>query len=162
MTAEANSGPVVGRTGSRVVGRIVVVPDRKPDTPDQLRQGTPRRPRISTARLESTVDQLVDWRMEKKQHMRWTRRGAQMLPPRALCAAQRRTGQTHPMVALRITAKVQWFTVFKSWSPWECSLRFKYTATPDHRSSNEEYVGHGDGQNNAPGRDRAAGDPDYK
>ena len=28
---------------------------------------------------ESTVDQLVDWRMEKKQHMRWTKRGAQML-----------------------------------------------------------------------------------
>jgi hypothetical protein len=35
--------------------------------------------RISTARVESTVDQLVDWRMEKKQHMRWTRRGAQRL-----------------------------------------------------------------------------------
>jgi hypothetical protein len=35
--------------------------------------------RISTARVESTVDQLVDWRMEKKQHMRWTKRGAQML-----------------------------------------------------------------------------------
>ena len=35
--------------------------------------------RISTARVESTVDQLVDWRMEKKQHMRWTRHGAQML-----------------------------------------------------------------------------------
>jgi hypothetical protein len=32
--------------------------------------------RISTARVESIVDQLVDWRMEKKQHMRWTRRGA--------------------------------------------------------------------------------------
>ena len=35
--------------------------------------------RISTARVESTVDQLVDWRMQKKQHMRWTRFGAQML-----------------------------------------------------------------------------------
>src|SRR5580693_8016177 len=35
--------------------------------------------RISTASVESTVDQLVDWRMEKKQHMRWTRHGAQML-----------------------------------------------------------------------------------
>jgi hypothetical protein len=35
--------------------------------------------RISTARVASTVDQLVDWRMEKKQHMRWTKRGAQML-----------------------------------------------------------------------------------
>jgi hypothetical protein len=35
--------------------------------------------RISTARVESTVDQLVDWRMEKKQHMRWTKTGAQML-----------------------------------------------------------------------------------
>jgi hypothetical protein len=32
--------------------------------------------RISTARVESTVDQLVDWRMEKKQHMRWTKRCA--------------------------------------------------------------------------------------
>jgi hypothetical protein len=35
--------------------------------------------RISTARVESTVNQLVDCRMEKKQHMRWTHRGAQML-----------------------------------------------------------------------------------
>ena len=35
--------------------------------------------RISTARVESIVDQLVDWRMKKKQHMRWTQRGAQML-----------------------------------------------------------------------------------
>ena len=35
--------------------------------------------RISTALVESTVDQLVDWRMEKKQHMRWTKSGAQML-----------------------------------------------------------------------------------
>jgi len=34
---------------------------------------------ISTARIESTVNQLVDGRMEKKQHMRWTQRGAQML-----------------------------------------------------------------------------------
>jgi hypothetical protein len=42
--------------------------------------------------------------MEKKQHMRWTRRGAQMLLPRALCATQRRTGQIHPVVALRIIA----------------------------------------------------------
>ena len=39
------------------------------------REGNP----ISTARVESTVNQLVDWRMEKKQHMRWTQRGAQML-----------------------------------------------------------------------------------
>jgi hypothetical protein len=29
--------------------------------------------------MESTVDQLVNWRMEKKQHMRWTRPGAKML-----------------------------------------------------------------------------------
>src|SRR5271165_4282537 len=29
--------------------------------------------------VKSTVDQLVDWRMEKKQHMRWTQHGAQML-----------------------------------------------------------------------------------
>ena len=32
---------------------------------------------IITGRIEA--DQLVDWRMEKKQHMRWTQRGAQML-----------------------------------------------------------------------------------
>ena len=36
--------PVVGRTGSRAVGRMMVVPDRKPDTTDQLRQRIPRRP----------------------------------------------------------------------------------------------------------------------
>jgi hypothetical protein len=30
--------------------------------------------RISTARVESTVNQLVDWRMAKKQHTRWTKR----------------------------------------------------------------------------------------
>jgi hypothetical protein len=64
---------------------------------------------LSTARVESTVDQLVDWRMEKKQHMRWTRRGAQMLrccSTRAVrySTTQRRTGQIHPMVALRIIA----------------------------------------------------------
>ena len=35
--------------------------------------------RISTARVESTVDQLVDWRMQKNQHMRSTKRVAQML-----------------------------------------------------------------------------------
>jgi hypothetical protein len=35
--------------------------------------------RTSTAPVESTVDQLVDWRMEKKQDMRWTHRGAQIL-----------------------------------------------------------------------------------
>jgi hypothetical protein len=60
----------------------VVVPDRKPNSTDQLiNYGREHREghRISTARVESTVDQLVDWRMEKKQHMRWTRRGAQML-----------------------------------------------------------------------------------
>lgn len=34
---------------------------------------------IGTARIESTVNQLVDWRMGKKQHMTWTQRGAQML-----------------------------------------------------------------------------------
>jgi hypothetical protein len=34
---------------------------------------------ISTARVKTTANQLVDWRMERKQHRRWTRRGAQML-----------------------------------------------------------------------------------
>jgi hypothetical protein len=61
--------------------------------------------RISTARVESTVDQLVDWRMEKKQHIRWTdpTRCADVAP-RSLCATQRRTGQIHRVVALRIIA----------------------------------------------------------
>jgi hypothetical protein len=69
--------PVAGRTGSRAAGRIMVVPDRKPDTTDQLRQRIPRRPsHIDGARR---VDCGPDWRMEKKQHMRWTRHGAQML-----------------------------------------------------------------------------------
>lgn len=41
----------------------------------EYREGKP----ISTAHVESTVDQPVDWRMEKMQHMRWTQRGTQML-----------------------------------------------------------------------------------
>jgi hypothetical protein len=57
----------------------VVVPDPKPDMPDQLRQGILRRPsHLDGAPVASTVDQLADWRMEKKQHMPH-RRGAQML-----------------------------------------------------------------------------------
>jgi transposase InsO family protein len=35
--------------------------------------------RISTARVESTVHQPVDWRMAKKQYMRWIKRGTQIL-----------------------------------------------------------------------------------
>jgi TnpA family transposase len=49
---------------------------------------------ISTARVESTVDQLVDCRMERKQHMRWTRRGAQMLLHARCALINERTGQT--------------------------------------------------------------------
>ena len=60
--------------------------------------------RISTARVESTVDQLVDWRMEKKQHMRWTKTRRADVAPRALCADQRRTGQIHRVVAHRFIA----------------------------------------------------------
>jgi hypothetical protein len=69
--------------------------------------------RISTARVESTVDQLVDWRMEKKQHRsayyekcRYALDPTRCadVAPRALCATQRRAGQIHPMVALRIIA----------------------------------------------------------
>jgi len=48
--------------------------------------------RISTALVESTVDQLVDWRMEKKQHMRLDQKRCANVAPRALCADQRRTG----------------------------------------------------------------------
>jgi hypothetical protein len=59
---------------------------------------------LSTARMESTVDQLVDWRMEKEAayplDSTWCANGA----PRALCADQRRTGQIHRMVALKFIA----------------------------------------------------------
>jgi hypothetical protein len=44
--------------------------------------------------------------MEKKQHMRWAKRGAQMLLPRTLCATQRRAGQIHQLVALKIIAGI--------------------------------------------------------
>jgi hypothetical protein len=40
--------------------------------------------RISTARVESTVDQLVDCRMAKKQHMRWTKRVRRYCSTRAV------------------------------------------------------------------------------
>jgi len=45
---------------------------------DQLRQGISQR-QLHLDSAGSTVDQLVDWRMEKKQHMRWTKTGAHML-----------------------------------------------------------------------------------
>jgi hypothetical protein len=51
--------------------------------------------RVSTARLEPTVDQLVDWRMEKKQAYALDPAAVQMLL-HARCA--------HPVVALRIIA----------------------------------------------------------
>jgi hypothetical protein len=35
--------------------------------------------RISTAWVELTVDQLLEWQMKDKQHMRWARRGTQVL-----------------------------------------------------------------------------------
>jgi hypothetical protein len=35
--------------------------------------------RVSTAHVESTVNQLVNWRMCKKQQMRWSAAGAQLL-----------------------------------------------------------------------------------
>jgi hypothetical protein len=35
--------------------------------------------RVSTAHVESTVNQLVNWRMCKKQQMRWSATGAQLL-----------------------------------------------------------------------------------
>jgi hypothetical protein len=41
----------------------------------EYRQGR----RVSTAHVESLVNQLANWRMAKKQQMRWTERGAQML-----------------------------------------------------------------------------------
>jgi hypothetical protein len=34
---------------------------------------------VSTAHVESTVNELVDWRMCKKQQMRWSPMGAQLL-----------------------------------------------------------------------------------
>ena len=50
------------------------------------------------------MDQLVDWRMEKKQHMRWTRRGAQMLL-HARCALLNGELGKYTMVGLRIIAR---------------------------------------------------------
>jgi len=35
--------------------------------------------RVSTAHVQSTVNQLVNWRMRKKQQMRWSAAGAQLL-----------------------------------------------------------------------------------
>jgi hypothetical protein len=104
MTAEADSGPVLGRTGSRAVGRIVVVPDRKPDTTDQLRQGILRRPsHIDGARGVDCgpTGGLADG--EEATHALDPTRRADVAP-RTLCATQRRTGQTHPVVGLRIIA----------------------------------------------------------
>ena len=37
--------------------------------------------RISTGFVESAVNQIVDKRMDKRQSMRWTPRGAPLLPP---------------------------------------------------------------------------------
>jgi hypothetical protein len=59
--------------------------------------------RISTARVESTVDQLVDCDGEEAAYALDPTRRADVAP-RALCANQRRTGQIHPVVALRIIA----------------------------------------------------------
>ncbi len=43
------------------------------------RSGAPGREAISTAFVESTVNQIISTRMVKKQHMRWTPRGAHLL-----------------------------------------------------------------------------------
>jgi hypothetical protein len=56
--------------------------------------------RVSTAHVESTVNRLVNWRMCKKQQMRWTARGAQMVL-HARCALLNRdlaryTGSSKP------------------------------------------------------------------
>ena len=79
MTAEVDSGQ---SSVEQVRGRLVELwsyltanQTRLINYGREYREGH----RISTARVESTVDQLVDWRMEKKQHMSWTKRGAQML-----------------------------------------------------------------------------------
>jgi hypothetical protein len=82
----------------------MVVPDRKPDPPDQLRQGIPRGPsRIDGARGIDCgpTGGLADGE-EAAYALDPTRRAD--VAPRALCAAQRRTGQIHPMATLRITA----------------------------------------------------------
>jgi hypothetical protein len=103
MIAEADCGrSTVVEQGSQAVGRIVVVPDRKPDTTDQLWQGIPRRP----SRIDGVggidcgpTGGLADG--EEAAHALDPTRRADVAP-RALCANQRRTGQIHPVVALRI------------------------------------------------------------
>src|SRR5580658_5621022 len=41
--------------------------------------GFRNRERVSTAHVESTVNQLINWRMCKKRQMSWSRAGAQYL-----------------------------------------------------------------------------------
>jgi hypothetical protein len=84
--------------------RIVVVPDRKPDPTDQLRQGIPRRQ--SHIDGASGIDReptggLSDG--EETAHA-LDPPGRTDVAPRTLCATQRRTGQIHPVVTLRIIA----------------------------------------------------------
>jgi hypothetical protein len=96
--------PVIGPTGSRAISRIVVVPHRKPDPTDQLRQGIPRRPSHIDGACGvdcGPTGGLADG--EEAAHALDPTRRADVAP-RALCATQRRTGQIHPMVGLRIIA----------------------------------------------------------
>ena len=64
------------RTGSTSFGPIFTLTARQPKGyAHAYRRGE----RVSTAHVESTVNQLINWRMSKKKQMAWSRRGAQYL-----------------------------------------------------------------------------------
>jgi len=86
--------------------RIVVVPDRKPDTTDQLWQWNTAKAIAYRRRAWSRP--WANWwtgEWRRSRHMRCAGPDACAdVAPRALCATQRRTGQIHSVVALRIIA----------------------------------------------------------
>ena len=129
MIAEEDSSRSTARTGSRASGRIVVVPDRKPDTTDQLRQGISRRP----SHIDSAggidcgpTGGLADGE-EAAYALDQTRRAD--VAPRALCANQRRTGQIH-LVAQDSSLGRPW----RHEPPSSFQSRFKYSATSGAKS----------------------------
>jgi hypothetical protein len=58
--------------------------------------------RISTGFIESAINQIVDKRMDERQSMRWTPRGAHLLLQTRTRVPQRRPGPTHPLPLCRL------------------------------------------------------------
>ena len=61
-----------------------------------------RKERVSTAHVESTVNQLINWRMCKKKQMRWSKPGAYCLQQLKTAAIN---GQLQPYVAAQPFAR---------------------------------------------------------